>query len=82
MLKERRTLKVGVRGMSSLNLYGDSPDCNCTSLSLHSAVKELVQQSGDKDESKCMVLGGTTLFWRQEVPDSSDIFANDREQDS
>jgi len=66
--------------MSSRTPYGVSPDGNSTSLRLRSAVKELVQQSGDKDESKCMALSGTMLFWRHEVPDSSHVFANDREE--
>ena len=66
--------------MSSLNQYRDSPNRNCTSLCLHSVVKELIRQIGDKGESKFMVLGGMTLFGRQEIPDSSVILANNREQ--
>ena len=68
--------------MPSLKPFGGSLDVNCTSLRPHSVVKELVQQSGDKDESKRMVLSGTTVVWRQEVSDSSHKLANDREEDS
>lgn len=65
----------------SLYPFGSLPDVNCTSVRLRSAVKELVQQNGDKIESKSMVLDKTTLIWSQKVPDSSHTPADDREAD-